>query len=147
MITAEVTKVWTGDFNTPEDCDVIELSLKELIEFGGADKEKLNFEITYDVTELNYAANISMAFIFDKNIVVYQTDLKSVQGSATATFRIPRFLPKYSSQKKVGNHILDIVVKVRPRYSVWRILDNYKDLTELKGVAESSTSRIVTIRP
>jgi hypothetical protein len=144
---AEVKQVWNGGPNSlhePQDMQTITLSRKEMSEFGGGDKEKLNFSLEYDVTELNYAANLSIAIFYDRSAATYQTNLKSVQGAAKATFRIP-FLPKYGNMLQPGNHIVTIAVKLRPRWTVWHMIDNYKDFSELSAVSESWTMRRVVI--
>ncbi|MDD5348260.1 MAG: hypothetical protein PHT59_06585 [Candidatus Omnitrophica bacterium] len=142
MVSVEIPEVWQGDLTAPEDQDTIQLSQKEMAQ--NPDVEKVNFTVKYDVTDLNYAANASIAIVFDKKTVVYQTNLKGVQGEASASFRLP-FLPKYANQKKRGKHLLDIVVKIRPQWSVWHFADNYQDFQKLVAVAEGSTSRYVEI--
>ena len=144
---AKVTQVWVGGSNSlldPQDMPVITLSKKLLQQFGGADLEKLNIGIEYDVTDLNYAANISLAIIFDKTYIVYQTDLRSVQGQAKTYLRLP-FLPKYDNQKKIGSHTLDVIVKLRPRWTIWHMVNSYQDFSNLSSVAESTSSHIVTL--
>jgi hypothetical protein len=146
---AKVTQVWAGGPNSltdPEDMETLTFSRKELIEFGGGDKEKINFTLEYDVTKLAYSANISIALVFDKSIVVSQTDLKNVQGVGYSSYRM-RGLPKYENKMKVGQHTLNIVIKLRPRYSIWHWIDNYKAFMELQSVAESRTSRLVVMVP
>lgn len=145
---AVVTNTWVGgptSLENPENQDTIILSKKELIEFGGVDKGKLNFEVQYDVTDLNYAANMSITIVFDKSIVVYQTDLKGVQGSATQAYRVD-FLPKYDNKKKVGNHTLEIILNLRPNYTIWHMIDNVKDYLNLRSVATSIATRMVVIK-
>jgi hypothetical protein len=145
---AFVDRAWTGgpdSMENPDDQDPIVLSKKQLIEFGGADLEKLNFDVRYDVTSLNYRANLSIALIFDKSTLVSQTDLKGVQGEARATFRMP-FLPKYDSKKKLGTHQLDIVLKIRPFFTVWHMLDSVRSFLELRSVTESTFTRTVILR-
>jgi len=142
-----VSNVWVGDINSlndPQDMKTIEISKKEVEKFGTGE-DKVNVGIEYDVTDINYAANISLAIVFDKTIMVYQTNLPSVQGKAIMYLRLP-YLPKYANKKKVGVHALDIVVKLRPRWSVWHLIDNYKDFTELQSVAEVTENRTVIIR-
>lgn len=144
---AEVSKTWTGgpsSLTNPENMTVITLSKKELIEFGGADKEKLNVEIEYNVEDLAYAANLSVTAVFDKSVVVFQTDLKSVQGTGKIALRFP-FLPKYDNQKKIGAHRLEIILKLRPRYTPWRMIDNIKDYLNLRTVATSVAMRTVIL--
>lgn len=146
-IYAVVGETWVGgptSLENPENQNPIVLSKKELIEFGGSDKEKLNFTVQYDVTELEYAANLSITLVFDKSIIVGQTDLKSVQGEANVAFRMP-FLPKYDNHKRIGKHTLEIILKIRPRYTVWHMIDNLKDYLELRKVAESITTRTVIL--
>lgn len=147
-IYAVVGETWVGgptSLENPENQDPIILSKKELIEFGGADKEKLNFTVQYDVTKIKYAANLSITLVFDKSVVVGQTDLKGVQGSATMAFRMP-FLPKYDNQKKVGRHNLEIILKIRPRYTIWHMIQNFKDYLELRSVADSIAARTVILK-
>lgn len=144
---AKATQVWTGGPNSltePEDMSKITLDLTKLTVYGGETLGKLNFTVEYDITELNYMANISIALIFDKNILVSQTDLKNAQGTAIASFRMP-FLPKYANQKRPGTHTLDIVIKLRPRWTIWHMIDNVKDFMELKSIGESKTTRIVVL--
>lgn len=144
---AQVTQVWAGGPNSltdPDDQPVITLSKKKLVEFGGADLEKVNFTLQYDVTELKYAANASIALIFDESSLVSQTDLKGVQGVAIARFRMP-FLPKHDNKKKIGTHKLTIVTKLRPRWTIWHMIDSVRSFMELRSVATSSTSRTVVL--
>jgi hypothetical protein len=147
-IYAIVGDTWVGgptSLDNPENQDPITLSKKEIIEFGGVEKEKLNFTIQYDVTDMKYAANLSITLVFDKSIIVGQTDLKSVQGSANMAFRMP-FLPKYDNQKKIGKHNLEIILKIRPRYTIWHLINNLKDYLELRKVADSVATRTVILK-
>jgi len=145
---AEVKEAWTGgpdSLENPENQDPIVLSKKQLIEFGGADYEKLNFTVRYDVTDLNYKANMSIALIFDKSIMVSQTDLKGIQGEGFATYRLP-FLPKYDNQKRIGKHQLDIVLKIRPYTTIWHMIDSIKSFLELRGITESVDTRSIILK-
>jgi|WetSurMetagenome_2_1015567.scaffolds.fasta_scaffold711561_1 hypothetical protein len=140
-------KTWIGGSSSlldPKDQNPIVLSKKQLIEFGGADLEKLNFCVEYDVTELKYRANLSIALIFDKNTIVSQTDLKGVQGTAITYFR-QRFLPQYDSMKTLGTHTLSISLKLRPQWTIWHLIKNYQDWKELQSVAESTISRQIVL--
>lgn len=147
MVYAKVIQTWTGgpsSLTNPENQEVITLSKKALLETGGLDLEKLNYTVEYDVTDLKYRANLSMALIFDGMEMVSQTDLKGVQGKSYATFR-QRFLPQYDNMKSVGTHHLQITLKLRPQWSVLHLYKNYYDWKELKCISESTVTRLVVL--
>lgn len=138
---AAIKNVWAGGPNSltdPEDQDPLVFSKKELIEFGGADKEKINFDIEYDVTELNTAANISIRLVFDKTVTIGQTDLKSVQGVGYAAYRM-KALPKYDKYKKLGPHTLDFIITLRKRFSLL-------DASSFPAVSTTTTTRKIILR-